>query len=269
MASRWLILTSAARRYSNEDGRGGAVGGPHVRMRAWMGALDRVVVDDEVDLREVLLQVEALLQERRLHVHHGHPVELVEGLGADLLDLDVEDLAHGHVLGARDGAEGAEGGRHPGAAEQRLEGQRRGDGVGIGVVLHQDEDALVGGEVRPDSLGARPLGRPLERGLHDPLRERAPGNGHGAGNDAILVAHHDEGRLRAGLGHGRAHPPDRSWARHDHDRTPSRLDPAEERGVAEVAEDGALAAAADARAERGPVDQKYGVLNACGGCPQQ
>jgi hypothetical protein len=77
-----------------------------------------------------------------LHVHHGDAVELVEGLGADLLDLDVEDAAHGHVLGAGDRAEGADGRRGPVAAEQCLERERGGDRVRIGIVLHQDQDVL-------------------------------------------------------------------------------------------------------------------------------
>ena len=42
-------------------------------------------------------EVEALYQEGRLHVHHRDAVELVEGLGADLLDLDVESPRSGSL----------------------------------------------------------------------------------------------------------------------------------------------------------------------------
>ena len=87
----------------HEDRRGRAVGRAARRGSARLDRmLDRMVIDHEVDLAE------ALLEEGGLHVHHGDAVELVERLGADLLDLDLEDPAHGHVLGPGDRAEGAD-----------------------------------------------------------------------------------------------------------------------------------------------------------------
>ena len=47
-----------------------------------------------------------------------------------------------------------------------------GDRVGIGVVLHQDQDVLGALEVRPDPLGAAALDGAFDRGLDHAIAER-------------------------------------------------------------------------------------------------
>ena len=118
-----------------ENRRGRPVGGPDVADVRAHRLLHGMVVDDEVDLHE------ALLEEGGLDVHHGHPVEAMHLSRGDRLHVDVEDLAHGDVLGSGDGAEGADGRSRPVAAQQGPEGERGRDGVGVGIVLHQDENA--------------------------------------------------------------------------------------------------------------------------------
>jgi hypothetical protein len=157
------------------------------------GALDRMVIDDQIDL------VETLLEERRLHVHHGDPIELIQRLRADFLDLDVQDLAHRHVLWTGDGSEGADRRRDAAPSQHRLERHRGGDGVRIRVVLHQNQNPLGPFEMRTDALDARPLNGALDGGLDHVLAQRSQGDGCGPCGRAVIISHHEHRRVQDGF----------------------------------------------------------------------
>ena len=170
------------------------------------------MVDDEVDVDE------ALLEEGGLHVDHGHPVEGVHLFRGDRLHVDLEDLAHGQVLRPRDGAEGADGSSRAVASEEGAQGEGGGDSVGIGVVLHQDEDPLGVVEVRAQPLGARAGAGALELGLEHPVGEGGGRHGDDARSAQPLLGYYEHGRVGDAGPDGRDHAREARGGRGDHER---------------------------------------------------
>ena len=63
-------------------------------------------------------------------------------LGGHHLDLEVEELEHPQVLGPRHAVHAADDRRLPRAAQDVAQRQTAGDGIGVGIVVQQDEDAI-------------------------------------------------------------------------------------------------------------------------------
>ena len=124
-----------------------------------------MVVDDQVHLAQ------RFLEEARLGVDHHDPVVLGECARLDLLDVDVEDPDHRAVFGAGDGAERRDRGGGPGPPQERAHGERGGDGVRIGIVLHHDQHALGGRQVPADPVHPDAQGSTLHRRRQYPVDE--------------------------------------------------------------------------------------------------
>ena len=131
------------------DGRRGAVGRPHVPERRPPALRLRMMVDDDRDLRAALpRRTPAGRPPSRARRRRGAPA------GSHLVDLDLQRLHHRQVLRPGHPAERQERCRRPRAAEQGPEGEARGHGVRIGVVLEEDADAVLVGEEVPHLLDA-------------------------------------------------------------------------------------------------------------------
>src|SRR5712691_6644071 len=237
----------------DEDRRGRAVGGPHVLDVGADWPLHRVVVDHQIHF------VEVLLEERGLHVHHGYPVELVDAPGTDFLDVDLEDLAHGEVLGPGDGAKGTYRGGAAGAPEQNPEGQRRRDGVRVGIVLHEDQDAVRPLEVGTNALGAGPLAGAVHCRLDHPLAEHGERYHGRAWQGTVVVTHHEKWRLGDRRAHSRHDAPEALRPRGNDHRATTALERAtDELGIGQVAPQ--LPSLGQARAAARRIDEIDGVL---------
>ena len=127
---------STARRCSVRIVRRRPVVGPNVLEHRVVAVLLRVVIDDEIDLRQQAREV------MRLHVHQRDAIEALDLLRGQHLDLQVEQLQHPQVLRPADAVHAADDGRLTRAAQQVAQRQAAGDRVGIGIVVQQDQDAI-------------------------------------------------------------------------------------------------------------------------------
>ncbi len=125
-----------------------------------------MVVHHQVDVVQQAAEVV------RLHVYRDYPVIPAERFGRERLHFDIEQLGHPQVLGAGDTMERAEnrGGFLP--VEQGAHGKPARQGVRVGIVVQEDEDAAGIVEVALVLLHKRPEG-----GL-DLLRKRHLGPLH-------------------------------------------------------------------------------------------
>ena len=94
-----------------------------------------MMVDDEIDAVEAGKVV-------RLHVDHADAIELLDGVLRDRLDVNVEQVGHAHVFGARHTLERRNHGCRPGAVQHRSQREPAGHRIGVGLVVKQDEDAI-------------------------------------------------------------------------------------------------------------------------------
>ena len=116
-----------------------------------------MVIDDEIDAVETGEVV-------RLNVDHADAVEVFDGVRRDRLDVDVEQVRHPDVLGARHPLERRDDGGRPGAVQNRAQREPAGHGVGVGLVVQQDEDAIGVGQVPLILLHPRARQRAAELG---------------------------------------------------------------------------------------------------------
>ena len=122
-----------------------------------------MVIDHQVGLE---LGRQLVVAGARLGVHQGETLVALEAQVADVADLEVQAAHHLAVLGAADDAAvGGGGALLERAAQQVAEQDGRGEGVGIGVVVRQDEPALALASFPPEAL--RQHGEPLAGGLRD------------------------------------------------------------------------------------------------------
>ena len=152
-----------------EDGARRPVVRPDVPEHRAVAGLGRVVVDHEIDLVDEPREVVGL------HVHHRDPIEPGEVLRPDRLDMDVEQVQHPEVLGPGHALDGADDGGGLRAAEQVPQGQPRRHGVGVRVVVQQDEHLVGVVEVPLELLHAGPGHRPADLGDErraDQVRQR-------------------------------------------------------------------------------------------------
>ena len=162
------------------------------------------MVDPEGDVAE------PLLEEARLHVDHRDGVVLRQGRRHQMFDVDLEQMRHRAILGARDPAEGRDGRRGLGPAEHDAERERRRDGVGIWIVLHQDQHARRGIEDPADPRHARPRDGAPELGLDETLQHAAARQHHGVADvrSGLAIVTEDDDRR-----HGRHRTDGRQHAR--------------------------------------------------------
>ena len=92
-----------------------------------------VMVDDQTDA------VDRAAEVVRLHVHHRDPIERLDLLQRDDLDVDVEQVHHPLVLRPRHALQRRDDGRLPVAVQHRAERQAAGHRVGIRIVVQEDE----------------------------------------------------------------------------------------------------------------------------------
>ena len=97
----------------------------------------RVVIDHGIDTRQ-----NNVPEVRRLHVHHGNGVVPADRFGGDVFDLDIEQLHHGDVFGPRHLAKGANSGGLAVASEKGAQGHGAGDGIGVRVVLDENQQVV-------------------------------------------------------------------------------------------------------------------------------
>ena len=95
-----------------------------------------VMVDHQVDA------VDRAAEVVRLHVHHRDPIELLDLLGREDLDVDVEQVHHPLVLRPRDALQRRDDRRLLGCGAGRAQRQAAGHRVGIRIVVQEDEDAV-------------------------------------------------------------------------------------------------------------------------------
>jgi hypothetical protein len=107
-----------------------------------------MVVDDQVHRENPRGRV--LAEDRRLHVHQGKAIELVEIDGGDGAHLDPESPDHGEILGPLDLTEGDQRRGRRLATEQRSQGVPTGDSVGVRVGLQQNADLLASAQQLAD-----------------------------------------------------------------------------------------------------------------------
>ena len=138
-----------------------------------------------------------------------------------------------------------------------LERERRGDRVGIGIVLHQDQDVLGAFEVRPELLRAAALDGALDGGLDHAIPERGQGDRDRPGKRRpVLVAHHEDGCVGGGLGHGGEHLGVAGGPSPDDHGTAPALERLVVKGrVREIAVERAVAALAQPVPQRRPLDE--------------
>ena len=99
-----------------------------------------MMVDDEVDAVEAREIV-------RLHVDHADAIELLDGVLRDRLDVNVEQVGHADVFGARHTFERRDHGRRSGAMQHRAQREAAGHRIGVGLVVQQDQDAIGVGQI--------------------------------------------------------------------------------------------------------------------------
>ena len=116
------------------------------------------MVDDQVDARQQPAEVV------RLHVDRGDAVEARELRRRDRLDLDVEQVGHPQVLRPRDALHRADDRGRARAAQHVAQREARGQRVGIGLVVQQDEHAVRVREVALVLLHAGARERSAELG---------------------------------------------------------------------------------------------------------
>ena len=95
-----------------------------------------MVIDDQVYTIDLPAEVV------RLDVHHRDPVEVVHVRRCHDLDLNIEQVHHPLVLGPGDPLERGNDRRLPVAAEHVPQCQATGEGIGIGIVVEEDQDAI-------------------------------------------------------------------------------------------------------------------------------
>jgi hypothetical protein len=141
-----------------EDRAGRAVVGADVLENCGVARLLRMMIDDEIDLGQQAAEVV------RLHVHGGDSVEALEVGRRDGLDLDVEQVGHAQVLGARHALQRPDdrGRARPSQHVAQREAGRQ--GVRVGFVVQEDEHAIGIGEVALVLLDAGPGERAPEFG---------------------------------------------------------------------------------------------------------
>ena len=182
-----------------DDGGGGAVVAADVDERRRLRRLaHRVVVDHQLGDDVV---GELVVAGPRLGVDEGEAGVLLQAQVAQMAEAEAEGAHHRLVLGAADEAAVGEG--HPlaeGAPQHPAEDRRRGQGVGVGVVVGEHQPAPVApaarhpllqlGEALPGQLGDHEgrdcTGGPGGRagGRRSPYRGRgaAPGSRIGGGS---------------------------------------------------------------------------------------
>ena len=150
-----------------EDGGGRPEVRPDVLEDCRVAFPFRVVVDDQVD------PVEQSAEVVRLHVDRRDAIELRQRFRGQRLDLDVEEVGHAQVLRAGDAVEGSDDGRRLRAMQEVAEGEAAGEGVRIGIVVQEDQDAVRVGEVALILLDAGAGERAAERVLQRPFDQVA------------------------------------------------------------------------------------------------
>ncbi len=108
-----------------------------------------------------------------LHVNRGDALELREGLRGDGFDANVEEIRHSQVLWTGDALEGAENRCRPCAMEQVAQRQTARQGVGVRVVVEENQHAVGVCEVALILLDPGPGQRATERGKQGTLEELA------------------------------------------------------------------------------------------------
>jgi len=115
-----------------------------------------------------------------------------------MFDVDLEQMRHRAILGARDPAEGRDGRRGLGPTEHDAKREGRRDGVGVWVVLHQDQHARRGIEDPADPRHARPRDGAHELRLDEALQDAAARQHHGVADvrSRLAVVTEDDDRRR-------------------------------------------------------------------------
>ena len=141
-----------------EDRRGRAVVHADVLVDSRIARLLGVMIDDQVHAIDLAAEVV------RLHVHHRDAIEVCDVRRRHLLDVDVEQVHHPLVFRTRDPLERGDHGRLPVAAQHVAQRQAAGEGIGIGIVVQKDEDAVGVAEESLVLLDLEPGQRAAELG---------------------------------------------------------------------------------------------------------
>src|SRR6267142_2733970 len=125
-----------------QDGRGRAVARANVFDVALISELLRVMIDHEIDFRGRVGQM------RRLKIHNRDAIEVPKALLCYFLYLDFQQLHHRNILGTGDAAVGTQRRALLVAAQNLTQRQAASNGIGIGIVLKQDQNRLRTFEMR-------------------------------------------------------------------------------------------------------------------------
>jgi hypothetical protein len=95
-----------------------------------------MMVDDQIDAIDLAAEVVWL------DIHHRHPVVVGDVPRRDDLDVNVEQVQHPQILGPRHALDRCDDRGLLVPAQDVAQGQAAGKGVGIGIVVQEDEHAL-------------------------------------------------------------------------------------------------------------------------------
>jgi hypothetical protein len=115
-----------------------------------------MVIDDEIDVWQQSREI------MRLDIHEGDAIERLDLLGRHDLDLQIEELEHAQVFGPAHAIHAPDDRRLARAPQNVAQREPTRDGVGIGIVVQKDENAVGVGQEALVLLDALARDRPAQ-----------------------------------------------------------------------------------------------------------